>query len=122
MKLLVVDDDPLVRRALTRALRRRGHDVVEAGGVAEALAALEAGPFDGAVTDVWMPERDGFALLAEARERAPELPIVVITGLPHPAHEARALQLGARAFRKKPVRASELERLLEDPAAEALSS
>ncbi len=112
MKLLVVDDDALVRRSLARALRRRGHDVHECASAAEALEVLGGTRFDGVITDLWMPEQDGFALLTQAKQLAPETPVVIITGLPHPGQEVRALELGAEAFRKKPVRAAELEQLL----------
>ena len=79
MRVLVVDDE--VRNAELTALELRdaGHEAEFVNGGAAALRRLEAGGFDAVVTDLRMAPPDGLALLAEARERWPQLVVVLMT-------------------------------------------
>jgi DNA-binding NtrC family response regulator len=82
LRVLVVDDDPAVRVALTRVLALH-HTVESVGSADEALAVLERGDsFDAIVCDVVMPERSGLDLLADLKTRFPEYVsrVVLITG------------------------------------------
>jgi CheY-like chemotaxis protein len=80
-RLLVVDDEPLVREIITQQLEAAGHVVVSAGGPQEALVLLDAGePVDLLVSDLSMPGMDGVALLREAARRRPKLPAILLTG------------------------------------------
>jgi CheY-like chemotaxis protein len=81
--VLVVDDDPTVRFALGEALadRRRGVKVATAANGLEAVAVLEAEPVDLVLTDLRMPDMDGFELLAHLRRHFPALPVIVMTAL-----------------------------------------
>ncbi|MEO7573959.1 MAG: response regulator, partial [Acidimicrobiales bacterium] len=78
--VLVVDDDPLNRSILSMSLGREGHEVVEAGTGHEAIVVLEQQPIDLVLTDIEMPEMDGYGLLqhraADARLRV--IPFIVI--------------------------------------------
>jgi CheY-like chemotaxis protein len=81
-RVLVVDDEPLVRRALDRVLSA-SHDVVLAGGGKEALARIEQGPpFDAILCDVMMPGMDGIELYSAVTSRWPALSgrVVFVTG------------------------------------------
>jgi PAS domain S-box-containing protein len=78
-RLLVVDDEPLVRAATSAMLADLGYAVVEADGPASACA-LFGDAIDAVVTDYLMPERDGAALAADLRRKRPTLPVLVVTG------------------------------------------
>ena len=79
-KIMVVDDDTLVRTALSYALEDAGHQVVQAGDGIEGLAALNRESFDAVVLDVLMPERDGIETIREIRKKWPALPVLAISG------------------------------------------
>jgi CheY-like chemotaxis protein len=81
-RILLVDDEALVLQTLDEQLSDKGYAVTAAAGAAEALRLLdEAGPFDMLITDLSMPGgMDGLALIREARQRAPGLPAVLLTG------------------------------------------
>jgi len=80
LRILVVDDEPMVRTVTAKLLNLKGHTVTEATGGPEALALLDEAPFDVVVTDLSMPEMSGRELAAHVRRRCPDLPIVLLTG------------------------------------------
>ena len=79
-RLLVVEDDALVREVIVRVARRENFVVVVAPHGGEALARLARGRFDVMMTDIYMPETDGIELMTQARELDPAMPIVAISG------------------------------------------
>jgi CheY-like chemotaxis protein len=81
LRILLVDDEDLVREGTAEMLRELGHDVHCAAGGAEALTLL-AGPVkaDVVVTDFKMPQMDGAELASRIRAHRPELPVLLITG------------------------------------------
>jgi CheY-like chemotaxis protein len=88
-RLLLVDDDPLVRELVGEQLRYAGYNVTECAEGRAAIEQLDAGlAVDLLLTDFAMPEMNGVALAREARKRRPELPIVVLTGYASEAAEA----------------------------------
>ena len=78
--LLLVDDEPSVLEALRRTLRREGYRLLMAQSGAAALALLEEQPVDILISDIDMPEMNGLELLAQVRERWPEVVRLVLTG------------------------------------------
>jgi CheY-like chemotaxis protein len=105
--VLVVEDDPAARRAITLILKGRGYVVSEAATVADALAALAARP-DWVLLDLMLPDGCGTRVLRHVAEQRLPSRVCVITGCgPERVDEARAL--GPRAVFKKPV---DVERLL----------
>ncbi|MBI5085337.1 MAG: response regulator [Acidobacteria bacterium] len=98
--VLVVDDDPAIRRLLRGAFEREGHTVMEAGEGGEALSLLEAQQVDAVVTDLSMPGMEGIETIREMRRRRPELVIVVLSG--QSASLRAASLLGADAALSKP--------------------
>lgn len=78
--ILLVEDSPEVSLSVREILTAAGHTVEDAGSGKEALVRLKAGKFDAIVTDIWMPEMDGIALLKEIRGAGNDIPIVVISG------------------------------------------
>jgi signal transduction histidine kinase/CheY-like chemotaxis protein len=92
-RVLLVDDEPVVREVLAGQLADEGFEVAEAADGAAALALIErGGPFDLLVTDLAMPGQDGVALIREAQRRCPGLPAILLTGY---AGEAAALAVGS---------------------------
>lgn len=81
IRLLLVDDDPLVREVLAEGLRERGVLPIQAKDGATALAIIEAGAeCDAILTDYAMPTMDGVTLIGEVRQRRPGLPAILLTG------------------------------------------
>lgn len=78
--ILLVEDSPEVSLSVREILTAAGHTVEDAGSGKEALVRLKAGKFHAIVSDIWMPEMDGIALLKEIRGAGNDIPIVVISG------------------------------------------
>ena len=104
-RLLIVDDDALMRGMASRTLRHAGFSVSEADSGAQALALFELAPFDLLLMDVMMPNMDGYQLCAHIR-RLPEgarVPILMLTGLNDTSSIDLAYQAGATDFISKPI-------------------
>jgi CheY-like chemotaxis protein len=81
MKILVVEDDPFVRDMAVSELEDAGYEVVEAASGGQALRLLQAGiAVDALMTDIRMPEANGWEVAKAYRERFPDLPILYVTG------------------------------------------
>ncbi|MBX3252094.1 MAG: sigma-54-dependent Fis family transcriptional regulator [Myxococcales bacterium] len=106
--VLVVDDEPDIRRSTARILERRGYQVSTAGDGEEALARIRASEVDLILTDVSMPGLGGLGLLEALREDGILVPTLVMSGAGTIADAVRALQLGANDFLEKPVSAERL--------------
>ena len=79
-RILLVDDEASIRVTLGTLLERTGYDVTPAAGGAQALALLDQQAFDLLLTDLKMPEIDGMQVVAAARQRQPDVAIIVFTG------------------------------------------
>jgi len=79
-EILVVEDNAAVRMAYRLLLKAAGHGVSEAADGDEAIAKLGVGVFDLVITDLWMPGIDGFQVIAEAKRRSPQTPVLAVTG------------------------------------------
>ena len=103
-RVLVVDDDPAMRRVCARTLGQEGWDVVVVDGGKAALDCVAARgvPFDCVVSDVNMPEMDGFALIAGIRRHDDDLPVLLMTGDPSLDGAVRAIDTGAVSYLSKP--------------------
>ncbi|MFY9825832.1 MAG: response regulator, partial [Thermoanaerobaculia bacterium] len=99
--VLVVDDEPTVRFALAEGLadRRRGIKIATAANGLEAIAVLEAERVDLVLTDLRMPDMDGFELLAHLRRYFADLPVIVMTALGG-SETASRLDGGVECFTK----------------------
>ncbi len=106
--LLVVEDDLEMRDLLKKVLEKEGYQVSTAEDGAVALSMLGGGAYDLVVTDMLMPVKDGLDLLQDVHRSRPTLPVIVVTAFGDWASYARALEMGAAAFIKKPLRMSEL--------------
>lgn len=123
-RILIIDDEPNMRRILTLILEEAGHDVSEASGVKTALEMLASKQFDLVISDKKMPDGDGFEVLRYCREHEPLLPVVILTALATVELAVEAMQAGAFDFISKPfvpevvtavaMRATERSRLLRE--------
>ena len=107
MKILVVDDHVLIREALRGVLKELKPEaaVLEAPDSRQAMQLVTDHPdVDLILLDLSLPDRDGFALLAELRERFPAISVVVLSGFPDRANVMRALDHGALGFIPKSAR------------------
>ena len=101
MKILVIDDHVLIRESLAGVLRelRSEATVIEAMDARETMRLVVEHPDLALVLlDLGLPDRDGFEVLAELRERYPTIPVVVLSGHHDRANVVRALNLGALGF------------------------
>lgn len=111
MRILAVDNEPLILSSLRRSLTRLGHQVVTASSGHEALTHLEgSGTFDLVMTDVDMPEQDGFTLRVAILARFADLPVLLVSGSVGAMEHALAAGL---PFLAKPWSEAELEAALE---------
>lgn len=107
-KLLLVDDDELLRERMARALTKRGLEVHPAANADEAVAVARAEGPDLAVLDLKMPGRTGLELLTELRGLLPELKCVILTGYGSIANAVDAMRLGAVNYITKPADADQV--------------
>ncbi len=107
-KLLVVDDEPVIRNFLVRVLKREGYDVRAASDGQQALRILAAEPFDLLLTDIKMDRMDGVALLAEAKALYPDIAVILLTGHATVPSAIEALRYGAHNYLLKPVKNEEI--------------
>lgn len=112
--MLVVDDEPNVRRALSRLLSSAGYVVHGAADAETALEALERRKMAAVVTDIVLPGIDGIELLRRIRATDPDVPVVVITGGPRLETAIEAMRYGALRYLVKPVDPIELRKVLHD--------
>ena len=81
LRILIVDDEPRVRETLALVLRRAGHEVACAPSGRAALDHIDAGPaFDVVLTDLGMPDVNGWSVARSAKERWPQVPVGLVTG------------------------------------------
>ena len=100
--LLIVDDEPSVRKSLVDTLLDEGYQVSSLGSAEEALSWIQKNPPDLVLLDIWLPGMDGIAALERMKKLMPDLAVVMISG--HGSIEAavRATKLGAYDFIEKP--------------------
>lgn len=102
--VLIVDDEPNIRRMVGALLSAEGYDVRDAANGAAGLMLAQASEPDVALVDLMMPgELDGLALLARLREQRPDLPVVMMSGRAALTDAVRATKLGAFTFLEKPL-------------------
>lgn len=106
-KVLVVDDEPAIRRLLGRALERAGHAVIEADTARAALASLSIDKPDLVLLDLGLPDRDGLELLPLMIKRGGPA-VLIVSAREATAEKVAALDLGADDFVTKPFDTEEL--------------
>jgi EAL domain-containing protein (putative c-di-GMP-specific phosphodiesterase class I) len=107
-RILIVDDNAAFLRTLGRMVDGLGYEIELCSHGEEADRALAKGSYDVVVSDIDMPELGGMELLRRARERDPDLPVILITGCPQLATAVGAVQDGAFRYLQKPLKRQEL--------------
>jgi two-component system response regulator PilR (NtrC family) len=107
-RILVVDDEQIIRESLSFILKKEGYNVEEAANGKDALMKHEANPFDIIITDIEMPEMKGVDLLKQIRQRTPQTLVVIITAFGSVETAVLALREGAADYILKPVNFDDL--------------
>ena len=110
-RVLVVDDEPLIRWSIAETLKAHGHTVVEAESGAGALRALQESSraVDAVVLDYRLPDTNNLSLLARIRRVAPWIPVILMTAFSTPELVEDALRFGAYDVMDKPFDMDDLE-------------
>src|SRR5690348_15952718 len=106
-RLLIVDDEPQIRRLLRNSLPPHGYDCIEAADAATALTAATKADPDIVLLDLGLPDGDGFAVI-EAIRKSGLTPIIVLSARGDVEGKVRALELGADDYVTKPFDMTEL--------------
>jgi DNA-binding NtrC family response regulator len=101
-RILIVDDEPHMRRILASNLRQDKHEIAEAAGVEEARATLGGNDFDVVFTDQRMPDGEGLEVLAAVREIDSTVPVIMLTALASIELAVESMRQGAFDFLTKP--------------------
>lgn len=115
LETLIVDDEPGVCDLLAEFFRSHGCRVATVGRASEAIADLERDParFTLVVTDLQLPDGDGFAVLRAAKQANPSMYVVLITGYASLDSAVKAVRLGAYDYLTKPFSLGQLEVVLD---------
>lgn len=108
MRVLVVDDDPIVLASCKRVLEAEGFSVVAVTSVDQAIEEAVAQGFDLIITDIKMPDRDGLQLMKKVSEWRKRTPVIAMSGYPTPESVQSSLTSGASVFLPKPFTPEEL--------------
>lgn len=109
MRLLIIEDDPLLADGLARSLRQSGYLVETAADGRSAERWLESESFDACVLDLGLPDLDGSSVLQRLRQRRQTTPVLVLSAREALEERVRLLDLGADDYVVKPVALAELE-------------
>ncbi len=112
-RVLVVDDEPLIRKSASKRLSRDGHECLAVESAVDALARLDEAEFDVVVTDINMPEMTGIELLRMIKERQPDTQVIVITGNANLDYAVEALRLSADDYLVKPFKLAQLSHAVQ---------
>ncbi len=113
-RVLVVDDDPVIRLVLGAPLREAGYEIREASDGVEGLTLFREEPADIVLVDLVMPHQGGLETIRELRDIAPSVWIIVVSGVGGGCAEylRAAVRLGADRVLPKPVNPEELQRMV----------
>jgi two-component system response regulator QseB len=102
MRILLVEDDPMIATGLLTALRQEGHAVDWMGDGVRAAAALQTERFDLVLLDLGLPERDGLEVLRAMRRRGDDTPVIIVTARDEVRDRVAGLDAGADDYIVKP--------------------
>ncbi len=112
-RILIVDDDRIIVESLMEFLDLEGYEAAGASGFAEAVSALERKQYHLVITDVNMPDTDGFELLRLIKQRYPEIVVIMITGYGTIESAVEAIKMGAYDYLTKPIIDDEIRLVVE---------
>lgn len=101
-RILVIDDEDIVRTSCSRTLVPEGYEVTLVKSGFDGLALLEQEPVDLVLTDLKMPEIDGIEILRRVKEKWPQIEVIIITGYQTVDTAVKSIKLGAFDYLEKP--------------------
>lgn len=113
VRILLVDDDALVRDTFATILEDEGYEVCSVSSAQDARAALQCTSYDIMLCDIYMPDQTGLEMLHQTLSEFPDMPVILITGNATVDMARDALRQGASDFITKPCRAGELPIIVE---------
>lgn len=116
MQVLLIDDDPEVRKVVSRMLNRAGHQVIEAVNGLDGIARLQPGAVDLVLTDIMMPGMNGLEFIEIARQLYPSMPVIAMSGggrTSNTDYLQQARELGSKGVLRKPFTTAELQVVLD---------
>jgi len=122
IRVMFIDDDEAVRESISELLTLKGWCVDTFCSAEDALCAIRPGAYDVVLSDVNMSGLSGMHFLQAAREQAPELPVVIVTGYPSIDMAVEAMKVGAVDFLAKPFKIDELEMVVRKAVGNAALS
>ncbi|MCC3407052.1 MAG: response regulator [Microcoleus sp. PH2017_10_PVI_O_A] len=111
--VLIVDDAAFSRRMIRKAIEEAGHQVIEAANGQEGLDMAASKSPDCMMTDLLMPEMDGFALLKALGEKGSKIPVIVLSADIQDSAKQKCEELGAFMMLKKPPKAPEIQAAIQ---------
>ena len=114
ISVLIVDDDPGVRDLLDRILSERGAETTLASSAQQALDALEQNEPNLLISDIGMPEKDGYELVQEVRAGGHSMPAIALTAFVRDLDRERATQSGFQRHLSKPLEVAKLLELVKE--------
>ena len=122
LKILVLDDEPIVCKRLQPALEKLGFEVDTFTQSVEAMHQIQQEAYDIIITDLKMKEIDGMRFLDEAKKRHPQAEVIVITGFATMETAKQSFQKGVFDFIAKPFKLSEIQDVVTRAAAKIRGS
>ena len=113
-RLLIVDDEKVAVRNLEHVMKKEGYEVVATQSGSNAIAHLDAKPFDVVLTDLRMEKVDGMQILKRCRETSPDTEVIVITGFASLESAVEAMKHGAYYYIAKPFRLDEVRKVVAE--------
>src|SRR5512136_2054499 len=101
--ILIIDDEPNLRRSLGLILQRAGYIITSASNAAEAIHLLQAGAYDLTFLDIKLPDQNGIQLLPQLRNLYPDMPVLILTAHATLDTTIDAVRAGARDYLLKPI-------------------
>jgi len=111
-RILIIDDEVIIREALGEMLQKLGFEVATAAGGREGVSWLERGEFGLVICDIYMPDLDGFGVFEVAQRKWPELPFVFVTGYAVPIEREKVISKAAGIL-EKPVKMEHISAIVE---------
>lgn len=112
-RILVVDDEEVIRELLNEALQRKGYDIHTSENGKEALVKLSEDEYDLLITDIRLPDVSGMKILSKARAKHPDLGIIMITAYGSIKNAVKAMKQGAFDYITKPFGLDEMEMVVD---------
>jgi DNA-binding response OmpR family regulator len=117
--ILIIDDEPNLRRSLGLILQRAGYGITSVADAAEALNVLQSSKYDIAFLDIRLPDQNGIQLLPQIKQLNPDMPVIILTAHATLDTAIDAVRLGAKDYLLKPVDPDDILKRVENILREA---